>query len=372
MQNSFALPDTENMRFDDDAIDFMPAAQRKMFITGFIKRQLKYVTENVPYYSKKYSNVNVSDIQTYEDCAELIPTSNKEEIRALPTPYDLLPTKIRSNLSRIYLYRGTGGTTGRPTSMFFSYNDWRATVEAMTRPLREVRNLKKPIISFDGYNQGHISGPIFDDTIRKIGGLPLVRHFGYTDEQAVKQMADHHCNLIIVPPVSTHKGGSLEELLDADIKSGLNYITSENVDVIFHSSTSMTPELRDEVKSLGIKYLYNYYGSTDVLPTAISCQASPSDLHILSGHISLFVINEKGEHVSHGERGLVISGRIASYNDSKKVDVNEATQLLNYHVGDEVTFIDEPCACGRTTPRIRDIKRVTRIKEKDEAGCEVW
>jgi len=365
-------PFIKNLDFDQDRIDFMDAQERKELIFTLFKNQFIFNKKSIPFYNNLYKDISEDSLSTLNDCIELVPAINKDMIRNLESPYDLLDDNIKNNLHKIYLHRGTGGTTGEPTNMFFSYNDWRAILGAMTRPVKELRALNKQIIAFNGYNQGHISGPIFDDTIRKIGGTSISRNFGSTDEQAVKQMKKHMCNLIIAPPTSTHKGGSVEALLDVDAKLGLNYINGENIDVIFCSSTNLTKELYKELKNLGIKYIYNYYGSTDVLPTAISCQVNPFDLHILSGHIALFVVDNNQKHVSSNQRGLVISSKIASYDDSGNASTNEGTQLLNFHVGDEVTFVDEPCTCGRTTPRIRDIKRVSFLQDKLESGCEQW
>ena len=350
----------DKIKFDSPELDYIGHTERKKLITFLFKRQLDYMKNNVPYYSIKYKNTNLKDIETYEDCASLVPTMRKVDIRSLPDPYDLLPTSVKKNLEQIYLFRGTGGTTGRPTSMFYSYGDWRAMIEGMTRPLkREIQNFKHPLIAFNSYNQGHVSGPIFDDTIRKLGGLAVARNFGADDYQAIKQMEYHNCNLLIAPAVSTHKGGSLETLLEADTKNGTNFINGDHIKTIFHSSTKMPPALRDELKELGIKYFYDYYGSTE-------------ELHLNLGHISLFVIGEDGEQVKNGQRGKVITGRIGAYDASGGNTVAQATQLLNYHVGDEVTYVDSACLCGRTTPRIKDIERVLDLKDKQSSGCEVW
>ncbi len=361
-----------NMAFDEGKIDFMQVEKRKDLIFRLFKNQFIFNKRNVPFYGRLYRKISENSLQKYEDCIVLVPTIDKDSIRSLESPYDLLDEGLNQNLSKIYLQRGTGGTTGEPTSMFFTYSDWKIILNAMTRSLAELRTLNKRIIAFNSYHQGHISGPIFDDTIRRIGGLPIVRNFGNSDEQAVRQMKKHRCNLIIAPSISTHKGSSVESLLSADAKLGLNYINGKNIDVIFCSSTNLTKEVYKELKDLGIKYIYNYYGSTDVLPTAISCQQSPFDLHILFGHIALFVINKNQIHVKSNERGLVISSRIASYDHNNNISTNQGTQLLNFHIGDEVTFIDKKCECGRTTPRIKDVKRVSFVKEKMESGCEVW
>jgi hypothetical protein len=37
-------------------------------------------------------------------------------------------------------------------------------------------------------------------------------------------------------------------------------------------------------------------------------------------------------------------------------------------IGDEATFVEEPCRCGRTSPRLKDITRVLE-KERLRQGC---
>ena len=367
----FIMNGNQIVDFDNEEWDFMNPQERDRQIFGLFKKQFIFSKEHVPFYSQLYKNISENDLNSLQDCIEKIPKLQKTDIRNLSSPYDLLPINLQNNLHKIHFHRGTGGTTGEPTSMFFTQNDWQAVLGGMTRALKELKELNKPIKAFNGYNQGHISGPIFDDTIRKIGGLSIARNFGNSDEQALKQLAKHKCNLIIAPPVSTHKGGSVEHLLEIDAKTGANYINGDNIDVLFCSSTKLTQELYKEIKSLGIKYVYNYYGSTEILPTAISCQHSPFDLHILFGHIALFVADSGQKLVKNGERGIVLSSKIGSY-DNNKISENQGTQLLNYQVGDEVTLITEKCECGRTSPRIKDIQRVQHVQNKLETGCEAW
>ena len=42
--------------------------------------------------------------------------------------------------------------------------------------------------------------------------------------------------------------------------------------------------------------------------------------------------------------------------------------IIPIYFGDEAPFIDEPCECDRTTPRIKDIKRVKDLARL-ESGC---
>jgi phenylacetate-coenzyme A ligase PaaK-like adenylate-forming protein len=48
------------------------------------------------------------------------------------------------------------------------------------------------------------------------------------------------------------------------------------------------------------------------------------------------------------------------------------TQVLRYAIGDAALYLDEPCACGRSSARIRDIERVAYLEDKLVGGCERW
>jgi phenylacetate-CoA ligase len=54
------------------------------------------------------------------------------------------------------------------------------------------------------------------------------------------------------------------------------------------------------------------------------------------------IVDAAGDDVPAGEPGDVIVSNL----------VNDATVLLNYRLGDQAALILEPCACGRTLPRM--------------------
>jgi|GEM_PF-1733451 len=358
--------------FHDTAWDTMPAQARNRLITEQFRRQIHFARQEVPFYQKTLAQVNIHDLNDIGDCALHVPKLFKEQIRQLPSPYDLLPKTMRANLGGLALHRGTGGTTGRPTSVFFSYSDWQAIMEANARQLQHLRPQDKPLISFNGYNQGHISGPYFDGVVKQLGALTIARNFGNTDDEAIAQMSYHQANLIIAPPVSTHKGGSFENLLDADVRTGTNYINGDNVDTLICSSTGITPELYKEIKALGIKNVVNMYGSTDVGAVANSPSTNPFELRINFGHTAVFVIDKNGNQVKDGERGLLVASRIGGMGADGAILPNLGTQLLNFHLGDEVTYHEHSTDASITLPWINNVQRVMDLKDKLETGCERW
>jgi len=114
------------------------------------------------------------------------------------------------------------------------------------------------------------------------------------------------------------------------------------------------------------------YGSTDVGAIANSPAHNPFELRINFGHTSAFVIGKNNQHVANGERGLLIASRLGSYNEAGSIIPNQGTQLLNFHLGDEVTYHDYCSDADLSLPYISNVVRVNNIKEKEEGGCEQW
>ncbi|HSU72380.1 MAG TPA: hypothetical protein VLJ21_00845 [Candidatus Binatia bacterium] len=359
------------MKFNDPRWETLSRPKRSTLVTELIVQQLEFARNEVPFYARLYRSVKTGDLTDLDDCAAHIPTVTKQQIRQLPSPYDLLPRSIRAHPSKLWLHRGTGGTTGTPTSVFFTKGDFDANIDGNFR----VTRLAKPagqLIAFDGYNQGHISGPYFDEVARRLGAFTITRNFGSVDAQAIQQMKLHECNCIIGPPVSTHKGGSIQDLLEADVTTGTNYINGDRIKLLIMSSTGITRDLYEELVQNGIKAMVNIYGSTDVCTTAVSPPYDPFELILTFGHNAPFVIRPGQGQVNNNERGLLIASRIGSYDEHGNVIPNQGTQLLNFHLGDDVLYRDRCSVEGWTLPGISDVKRVLAPNEKLEAGCEVW
>ncbi len=287
----------------------------------------------------------------------------KQDLRAL-APSDLLVEPDEP----FHMVRTTGGTTGAPVAIFWTRNDWRALVQALHRFVPPLEFAQQGLRVWNGYNQSHVSGPCFDDLVRALNGTPIPRGHGASDRQALDAIARMRANALVITPQSgSGKGGSLEDLLSEDA----SFLARLKIRALFVSSTALRADLLHEVREQGVQTIVNYYGSTEGPPAAVSCVADPTTFHLSQGHVLVEVVDKQGQHVRSGERGTVLVSRIAAASTSGLVSAG-GTQLLRYAIGDEVLFVDEPCPCGRTSPRIRDVERVAYLDDKLLGGCERW
>ncbi len=293
---------------------------------------------------------------------EQLELMSKTELRTLD-PDDLLAQSSEP----FHMVRGTGGTTGRPVSIFWTRADWLAFTHALLRyagPLRALGRLR----FWNGYHQGHVSGPIFDDLVRMLGGTSIPRHFRATDEQALDDIERLRADALIITPKSgSGKGGSLEDLLSIDPR----FLRRLRIKALLVSSTALDAELAEEAREQGVSVITNYYGSTEAAPAGASCEADPTIFHLSQGHVFVEVVDEQGSHVASGERGRVVVSRIGAEHDGELAPAR-GTQLIRYLNGDSAIYERAPCRCGRSSARLHSILRVSDIEDKLKGGCERW
>ena len=89
---------------------------------------------------------------------------------------------------------------------------------------------------------------------------------------------------------------------------------------------------------------------------AAECEEGGLHLHPGNGYVE--IVDEKtGRPVGDGQRGLVA---VTAF--------RRGSRFLRYLIGDEAERVDEPCACGRATSRLRGIRRVLDV-QRLRGGC---
>jgi phenylacetate-CoA ligase len=306
----------------------------------------------VPFWSERFRDANVrpETIGAVDDLRRL-PWLTKRELRSL-APFDLVPPASRH---RLYLCRSTSGTTGSPTSVFWTRADWLALIETMARALGDHRP-DGELIAFNGYHLGHAAGRGYEDVVRLLGGTSVPRHYLADDEVAtLEQLGAFGCNTLILTQRSGLKksGRAVEDLLRHDG----DFFARYGIRWWLGSSSTFTAEVRETAVRQGVRAVTNLYGSSEFGTLAVSCRARPEEFHLAFGHVFVEVVGADGVAVSSGERGrIVVSHLLASHPDGGR-GPREGSQLLRLDNGDEATFFAGECACGLTTPRIRDVRR---------------
>jgi phenylacetate-CoA ligase len=110
-----------------------------------------------------------------------------------------------------------------------------------------------------------------------------------------------------------------------------------------------TEGLREQVERELPLRAVNFYGLSEMCGPGVAaeCLEARDGLHVHEDHFLVEVIDpESGEPLEEGTEGELVFTTL----------VKEAMPLLRYRTGDIGSITHEPCACGRTTARIRGLR----------------
>jgi phenylacetate-CoA ligase len=326
---------------------------RENFITVALRKQVEFAFRNVPFWRNRFEKAGIyPDRINKLKYFTLLPPLSKKELRLLSV-WELIP---KCSIPRIYRCRGTSGTTGAPTSIFWTQSDWRALVETMTR-LLENHKPDIDILAFNGYHQGHAAAPAYDDAIRLLGGISIPRHYLLTDDEfsTLNQLSIFGCNTLIFPErnSSNKRGQTVVELLQQQRQ----FFSEYGIQWWLGSRNLFTEEVRKIATEQGVVSVTNLYGTSEFGTLGVSCRSRPEEYHLALGNVFVEVVDKEGLPVMSGERGRIVCTFIfTSYVDGG-LGPHEGSQIFRLDIGDEATFLDGTCECGLSSPRIRDICR---------------
>jgi phenylacetate-CoA ligase len=340
------------MRLDDPTLDQIASDARDALLLEALRRQIAFMRTAVSFWRERFATFDVDEsrIETMADLAH-IPILAKEELRAL-RPAMLLPDKRSSDL---LLCRWTSGTSGRPTVNFWSESDWAAFVASTSRMLVRQAPMETPIV-FNGYSQSHMTGPVYNAALRRMGAVVYDRsHHPEELFSTTAQMELFDFDTLILP-ARTKRGKAigLVDLLAGDP----DLLARRGVRWWIGSSATFGDENRMLVQKQGVESISNLYGSSEVGLFGISCARQPGDFHIAQGHVLAEVVDESGVPVQSGHFGRVVVTHLCGMDNNGLSRIHSGTQILRLANGDGATFLSDPCDCGLTTPRLRNITRI--------------
>lgn len=358
----------------DKELDYMDKKAGKELMNSLFSAYINDTYEKSTFFRNylKKKKIDPKKVLKPEDLQDIFLGKNTLDII---TADDLLPDEYISNFDKgldklPYQFRigktfSSSGSTGRIAEVYYTKEDWDNSMAVIIRCMHHIP-LKEWSRVFNGFHQGHVAGKVFEDALDRAGSLVKNRHFTSKDDSdSIQQIIRDRSNALALPADSgkVSKGGDLKTLLIFDNEN----VIGKQIKVIITTGGPRPSYLIEQVHKRNNLAKVNFKtkfvdlaGCAEVLPTVAECEHNDG-MHLIPGITYVEVINPKTmKHVKNKERGLLI------YTGFKY-----GSRFIRYIVGDEATFIDEPCKCGRTTPRIKDIQRVMDIQRFEE-GCGVW
>jgi phenylacetate-CoA ligase len=324
-----------NIQYWQPEIEKKPRGELEALQLHKLKKEITYALRT-SFYQKRLSQAGITscdDIHSLDDLRK-IPFTAKNDLRD-GFPYGFLSIP-KEEVVRLH---ASSGTTGVPTTIYFSRDDIKRWANYMARCIFGTGCTKNDIF------QNMISYGLFTGGLglhqggEEVGMLVIPSGAGNTARQ-FRLMQDFGTTVIHATP---------SFLLHIESKMREAGVKRESLALkrAFAGAEPYSEDTRKRIEKLMQIDVYNSYGLSEMNGPGVAFECQYKDgLHIWEdGYIPEIVNPDTLEPVEEGETGELILTILC----------REATPILRYRTRDLTSFYTEPCKCGRTHRRLRRI-----------------
>jgi phenylacetate-CoA ligase len=311
-----------------------------------LRRQLGYLEAHSEFYRRKFKQAKVQ-IKKIRNAGDLkyLPFTTKEEIRQSLGSKPPLGLHQAAPMREIIRIHSSTGTTGQPSYMGITRHDYDVWTEIVSR-VYYTHGLRQTDICVHAFGLGFFVGGLpIQDGIEGIGTTLLPLGLGQSErliETALRLKANAiTCTpsyALYLPETARRMGISPKDV-------GLKKF------IVGAEPGGGIPEIRARIQETWGCKVVEGLGNSDISPVIWAECPEQRGMHLCAQE---FVIAEIIDHttgvvlpIEDGVEGEVVYTAID----------REASPLLRFRTNDHVVVWTEPCACGRTAPRVRCVGR---------------
>ena len=301
-----------------------------------LKKTVDTCYNNVPFYRKKFDEIGLKPehIKTQDDIRH-IPITTADDLKE-NYPFGLFAVPKR----QIVRIHGSSGTTGKPKVVGYTKKDLENWTEIMARVICAAGANADDIVQI-AFGYGLFTGGFgLHYGMEKIGAMVVPLSSGNTERQ-IMLMQDFGSTVLIATP--SYALYLAEEMA----KRGIDKDTIKLRLALF-GGEGHTEEMRAKIESqLGILATENY-GLSEVGGPGFSGECYlKNGLHIAEDQFISEVIDpDTLQPLPIGDKGELVITTLTK----------EAFPMLRYRTRDITWLMDEPCACGRTSMRMKKVQ----------------
>lgn len=324
------------MKYFNKEYETMSADQRFVLQSEKLVRTVKYVYERQKPYREKMDAMKLkpSDIKSIKDLYKL-PFTLKSDLRN-NYPFGMMAAD-RRDLIRLH---ASSATTGKLTVAGYTKKDIDVWAECAARSLVMAGADENSIVHV-AYGYGLFTGGLgMHYGAEKLGAIAVPVSAGNTQRQ-LQLLTDFGADIICCTP--SYAIYLIEEMEKAGLKPGKDIKLKGGC----FGAEAWTEEMRAEIeRRLGIRAC-DIYGLSEIAGPGVACDCEyKTGMHFQDDHYYPEIVDtETLEPLPYGEHGELVITTLDK----------EGMPLLRYRTRDIASLDNTPCACGRTTVKLRKI-----------------
>lgn len=303
-----------------------------------LKKILKQVSENSPFYQKKMANFPLESIQSLKDI-EKLPLTDEADLRKEAMNFLAVNQKLVKRIVTL----NSSGTTGQAKRIFFTEKDLELTIDFFKNGMSLfTRENDRVLILLPGKQPASI-GDLLKKALHRLGAEGII--YGVVDDasRVSKIIRDQQITGIVGIP---------QQVLSVSMEVEAALISEKGVlRTVLLSTDYCSPALVSKIEQQWHVSVYEHYGSTEMgYGGGVFCDVK-SGYHLREADFYFEIIDPGTlKPLAPGQTGEVVFTTLT----------RQAMPLIRYRTGDISRFLKAPCPC--LTP----LKTMARIAHRSE------
>ncbi|MES9897290.1 MAG: AMP-binding protein, partial [Candidatus Thiodiazotropha endolucinida] len=330
----------DSEHFWDRQRETLPADQRQALIFDRIKYQLNYVYERIPFYRQLYDahGVHPEAIKDLNDFTTKVPIVTKAMLQQSQRDHPPFGNYLGVDFSQVKRIQATSGTTGQPTLFAISGEDWEHVSEAQAMQCWAAGLRPSDIVQIAFPLSLYVGGWGLLGAAERIGAKVLPMAGGNTERQ-IAMLQQVGASVICGTPSFCLR------ILETARGMGIELVSSRlHLGFFGGEPGASIPSVKQRLESgFGIRAI-DFGNVAELHPCSNMECFHGSGMHVYQDVDYTEVVNPQNPNQSYGynRRGAVVYTHLW----------RKSQPMIRYFPGDETLMTDEPCACGRTYPRM--------------------
>lgn len=319
----------------NEKCECMDREELKQLQLGRLQETLALVWERVPFYRERFASRGITpqDIRTLADVKKL-PFTSKADLRD-NYPFNMFAVP-KKQVVRIH---ASSGTTGKPTVVGYTRRDMETWTEAVARMVTQAGVTDEDVAQVT-FGYGLFTGAFgLHYGLERVGAAVVPTSTGNTEKQIMLMQDFGTTALIGTPSYALH-------MAEVAVSMGINP-REIGIKYGMFGSEVWTESMRDEIEKVWGCFATDNYGLSEIIGPGVAgnCRERQG-MHISEDFFLIEIIDpETGEPLPEGQEGEVVITTLTK----------EALPIIRYRTRDISVLDAAPCACGRTTARMRKV-----------------
>ena len=331
-------------RYWNEELETMDLEQREReVILPKLQAQLKYAYEMSPFYKKKWDKAGIrpEDIRSLEDF-ERIPFLRKDEIRQDQMENPPFGSNLCISSTELARVQGTSGTTGKPTAFGIGKGDMERIAEAHARFMWGFGMRQDDIVfigSFFSLYWGSWGALIGAERLGATA-FPFGAGVAGQSDRALEWMKE-------VKPTIFYGTPSYSLYMAEKAKAkGLNPRKDFNFRILFFSGEpgAGVPSTKKRIEETYGGICIDSGSTAEMTPWMSNCECDcRQGMHLWQDVVYAELVDpETKKRVPYGSEGATVYTHLE----------RTSQPMIRFWAGDISMWVNDPCPCGRTYPRL--------------------